>query len=271
MYEYAVDRNSAQFKAPFNQIKNEARRLHLQGHGDRHAQQRHALFVRRGWTCAPSRSCFRSRRWTEALLLGAALRRQHLQLRLYRQPRHRQARPATTWSSGRTGRARPRPGSRRCSGRARSSRWRAIARSSSTPADMDNVKKVQAGYKVQPLSAFLKQPAPPAAPAIDFPKIDKELVKTNFFDYLDFALQFAPAQANEKRDPRQACAHRHRRRARPSTSRTSRSEHKLEIGLGMKEGERKVDEAVAHGRQGRSMAGGSARCRATAPSTTATG
>ena len=34
--------------------------------------------------------------------------------------------------------------------------------------DMPNVVKVQAGYKVQPLSAFLKQPAPPAAPAIDF-------------------------------------------------------------------------------------------------------
>ena len=66
------------------------------------------------------------------------------------------------------------------------------------PDDLDNVKKVQAGYKVQTLSAYLKQPAPPPAPAIDFPKIDKELVKTNFFEYLDFALQFAPAQENEK-------------------------------------------------------------------------
>src|SRR6478672_7686180 len=44
------------------------------------------------------------------------------------------------------------------------------------PEDLDNVKKVQAGYKVQTLSAYLKQPAPPPAPAIDFPKIDKELV-----------------------------------------------------------------------------------------------
>ena len=51
--------------------------------------------------------------------------------------------------------------------------------------------KVQDGYKVQPLSAFLKQPAPAAAPAIIWPKIDKEMVKTNFFEYLDFALQFA--------------------------------------------------------------------------------
>src|ERR1700690_828163 len=36
------------------------------------------------------------------------------------------------------------------------------------PSDLDNVKKVQAGFKVQTLSAFLGQPAPPPAPAIDF-------------------------------------------------------------------------------------------------------
>jgi hypothetical protein len=65
-------------------------------------------------------------------------------------------------------------------------------------ADMPNVVKVQAGYKVQPLSAYLKQPAPPAAPAVNFPKIDKELMKTNFFEYLDFSLQFAPAGPEEK-------------------------------------------------------------------------
>src|SRR5436190_1193647 len=44
-------------------------------------------------------------------------------------------------------------------------------------ADMPNVVKVQAGYKVQPLSAYLKQPAPAAAPTVDFPKIDKAMVK----------------------------------------------------------------------------------------------
>ncbi len=36
------------------------------------------------------------------------------------------------------------------------------------PGDLDNVKKVQAGYQAQPLSAFLGQPAPKAAPAINF-------------------------------------------------------------------------------------------------------
>jgi hypothetical protein len=65
------------------------------------------------------------------------------------------------------------------------------------PTDMSNVEKIQSGYKAQPLSAYLKQPAPPAAPPIDFPKIDKDLVKTDFFKYLSFALQFDPAAPNE--------------------------------------------------------------------------
>src|SRR5271155_5756307 len=42
-------------------------------------------------------------------------------------------------------------------------------------ADMENVVKVQAGYKAQPLSAFLTQPAPPAPPAINSLKADAEI------------------------------------------------------------------------------------------------
>ena len=62
------------------------------------------------------------------------------------------------------------------------------------PADIENVKKIQAGYTVQTLSAFLKQSAPPAAPAIDFPKfVGEDPFKTKFPAYLDFLLQFAPA------------------------------------------------------------------------------
>src|SRR5438876_59996 len=66
------------------------------------------------------------------------------------------------------------------------------------PTDMPNVIKIQEGYKMQPLSAFLKQPAPSAAPTINFPKINKELAKTGFFEYLAFQLQFAPAGPEEK-------------------------------------------------------------------------
>jgi len=112
------------------------------------------------------------------------------------------------------------------------------------PEDMPNVEKVQAGYKAQPLSAYLKQPEPPAAPAIDFPKIDKELVKANFFDYLDFALQFAPA-GPEERVIREKLT---RIGVGPGKSFNFKDlplTHKLEIGLGMKEADEKVDKYVA--------------------------
>lgn len=66
------------------------------------------------------------------------------------------------------------------------------------PKDMPNVVKVQAGYMVQPLSAFAHQPAPPAAPAINFPPFTKEGMKTPFASYLNFILQFCPPVDEDK-------------------------------------------------------------------------
>ena len=69
------------------------------------------------------------------------------------------------------------------------------------PDDLDNVKKVQAGYKAQPLSAFLGGPAPKAAPPIDFIEpLDHETLKTSpqFFNVLNFVLQFCPTVPSEK-------------------------------------------------------------------------
>lgn len=69
------------------------------------------------------------------------------------------------------------------------------------PADLDNVKKVQAGYKAQPLSAFLGKPAPPAVPAIEFVKpLTPEALKSSldFFNNLNFLLRFCPTVASEK-------------------------------------------------------------------------
>jgi hypothetical protein len=65
------------------------------------------------------------------------------------------------------------------------------------PKDMPNVVKVQSGYKVQPLSQFLKQPAPPPAPAIDFPPFTKDDMKTPFPKFLNFILQFCPPVPEE--------------------------------------------------------------------------
>jgi hypothetical protein len=69
------------------------------------------------------------------------------------------------------------------------------------PGDLENVKKVQAGYKAQPLSAFLGQPAPKAAPSIDFIKpLSPAEQKTSpqFFNILSFVLEFCPTHPSEK-------------------------------------------------------------------------
>lgn len=60
------------------------------------------------------------------------------------------------------------------------------------PADMPNVQKVQAGYKAEPLSKFMGIEPPPAPPEIAWPKIDKQLADADPFGYLAFILQFAP-------------------------------------------------------------------------------
>jgi hypothetical protein len=69
------------------------------------------------------------------------------------------------------------------------------------PADIENVKKVQAGYKVQPLSQFLGKPAPAAPPGVNFIKPlspADERTSPEFFNVLNFVLQFCPTHPSEK-------------------------------------------------------------------------
>lgn len=69
------------------------------------------------------------------------------------------------------------------------------------PADLDNVKQIQSGYQVQPLSAFLGQSAPAAVPSIDFIQpLTPETQKTSleFFNILNFVLQFCPTHSSEQ-------------------------------------------------------------------------
>jgi len=67
-----------------------------------------------------------------------------------------------------------------------------------TADDMPNVVKVQSGYKAEPLSTFLKQPAPAAAPKIDFLPATTKGIKKNFYEYLDAALEFIPEAPDNK-------------------------------------------------------------------------
>jgi hypothetical protein len=69
------------------------------------------------------------------------------------------------------------------------------------PADIVNVKKVQAGYKVQTLSAYLGKPAPKVAPDIAWMKplsAADQKTSLEFFNVLNFVLEFCPTAPSEK-------------------------------------------------------------------------
>lgn len=69
------------------------------------------------------------------------------------------------------------------------------------PGDIDNVKQVQAAYKVRTLSAFLGRPAPPPAPAVEFTTPltpEEERTSLEFFRVLNFVLQFCPTHPSEQ-------------------------------------------------------------------------
>lgn len=68
-------------------------------------------------------------------------------------------------------------------------------------ADLDAVRKIQAGFQVQPLSAYLGQAAPKPAPAIDFIQplsAEQERRSPEFFKVLNFVLAFAPTLPSER-------------------------------------------------------------------------
>jgi len=243
MYAYAVDPDSGQFKAPFNQIKNEAR-----------------VFTYKDTAVVTPNSD------TPYSFLWMDLRAEPLVLSVPAVEKDRyyavQLEDGNTFNYGYIGsratgneagdymvvgpdwQGETPPGIKKVF---RSSTQFSLAGYRTQlfgPDDIDNVKKVQAGYKVQPLSAYLKQPAPPPAPKIDFPKIDKDLVKSNFFEYLDFALQFAPPGEDEK-DIRAKLAEIGVGAGKRFDFHELPLGHRLEIALGMKEGDKKVDEYIA--------------------------
>jgi hypothetical protein len=107
--------------------------------------------------------------------------------------------------------------------------------------DMPNVVKVQAGYKAQPLSAYLKQAAPPAAPRIDFLPAITSGIKDNFYAYLDAALEFVPL-TRENRALRARLASIGIGPGKTFEFHELSPEHKAAVLLALKEGDDKVSE-----------------------------
>jgi hypothetical protein len=247
MYEYAVDRNSGQFKAPFNQILNEAR----------------VFTYKDTAVVTPNSDTPYSILWLDlqaepiVLSVPAVEKERYYSVMLcdgntfnygYIGSRSTGSDPGDYMVVGPAWTGDTPPGVKKVF--RSSTQFSAVAYRTQLfdPNDMPNVVKIQAGYKVQPLSAYLKQPAPPAPQAIDFPKIDKDLVKSNFFAYLDFALQFAPAGPEEK-DIRAKLARIGIGVGKSFDFKDLSVEHKVEVGLGMKDGETSVEKYLVTGQK----------------------
>lgn len=61
-----------------------------------------------------------------------------------------------------------------------------------SPADLDKVKAIQAGYKATPLSAYAGGQAPATPPSVDWPPISDEKMVSDYWSIAAFLLSFAP-------------------------------------------------------------------------------
>jgi hypothetical protein len=243
MYEYAVDKNSGQYKAPFNQIKNEAR---VYTYKDTAIVTPNSdtpysilwLDLRAEPMVLSVPEVEKDRYYSVMLEDGNTFIYGYIGSRATGNEAGDYMVVGPNWNG-----AAP-PGVKKVFQSTTEFSLAAYRTQLFGPSDIDNVKKVQAGYKVQPLSAYLGKPAPPAAPEINFPKIDKQMINTKFFEFLDFALQFAPAGPEEKAI-RAKLAKIGVGPGKTFDFPDLSPERKKDIGLGMKDGDAKIDKYLA--------------------------
>ncbi|MDO8942332.1 MAG: DUF1254 domain-containing protein, partial [Desulfobacterales bacterium] len=243
MYEFCVDKDSGQYKGPFNQIKNEAR-----------------VFTYKDTAIVTPNSD------TPYSMLWMDLRTEPIVITVPAVPRERyysvQLTDGNLYNYGYIGSRATgtEPGDYLVAG----PDWKGVTPDgikqvfhSTTPFslavfrtqlfqadDMPNVVAVQAGYGAQTLSAFVNQPAPPAAPEIEFLPASSKGVKANFYEYLDFALNFVP-ESPEDKETRARLASIGIGPGKTFDFKDLTLEHKAEILLAMKEGEEKIEKYLA--------------------------
>jgi hypothetical protein len=245
MYEYAVDRNSGQFKAPFNQIKNEARVFTYEDTAvvtpNSDTPYSFVWMDLRAEPVVLSVPAVEKERYYSVMLCdGNTFNYGYIGSRATGNEAGDYMVAGPDWQG-----ATP-PGIKKVFHSTTQFSVAGYRTQLFNPDDMPNVVKIQSGYQVQPLSSYLHQSAPPAAPAINFPPINADMVKTNFFQYLDFALQFAPP-GPEEMEIRAKLARIGIGPGKKFNFEELDLEHKLEVGLGMKDGEAKVGKYLVDG------------------------
>ncbi len=191
MYEYSVDKQSSQYKGPFNQIKSEARVF----------TPADTAVVTPNSDTPYSFLVMDLRSEPMVLCVPAVERNRYYSVQLVSQYTFNFAYIGTRATGNKAG----------CYAVA-GPRWKGnvptgikkVFRSETdfafgiyrtqlfNPTDIENVKKIQAGYTSQPLSQFLHNEAPAPAPEVNWPTINKSMIEANPFSYLNFLLQFAP-------------------------------------------------------------------------------
>src|SRR5580693_6391906 len=170
MYEYSVDRNSGQFKAPFNQIKNEARVYTYKDTAviTPNSDTPYSLLfmdLRAEPIVLSVPAVEKTRYYSVMLCDGNTFNYGYIGTRATGNGPGDYMVVGPDWKGGTP------PGIKKVF---RSSTQFSVAGYRTqlfNPDDLDNVKKVQAGYKVQALSTYLRQPGTVGvAPTIDFPK-----------------------------------------------------------------------------------------------------
>jgi hypothetical protein len=114
-------------------------------------------------------------------------------------------------------------------------------------SDIENVKKIQAGYRAVPLSTFLNKPAPEAPAEISWPKIDKQLAEKDPFAYLNFLLAFAPpiGPAAVEKPLRARFARLGIEAGKPFSVAQLSEDQKSEVAAGLMSGMEAIKKAVA--------------------------
>ena len=180
MYEFAVDTKSSQFKAPFNQINNQH---HV-------ATPEDTAVITPNSDTPYSMVSFDLRAEPVVVSVPAVPKSRYYSVQLidgntynfgYIGTRATGSEPGSYLVAGPGWKGETPPGIKKVFSSSTPFALAVIRTQLFNPQDIANVEKVQAGYKVQPLSAFLKQPPPPPAPKIDFVPATTEGIKKNYY------------------------------------------------------------------------------------------
>ena len=165
MNEYAVDPNSSQFKAPFNQIKNEARVFTYKDTAVVTANSDTPYSL--GWLDLRAEPMVVTIPTVKDRYYSVMLNDGHTYNYGYMGSRATGGKAGSYMVVGPDWKGEKTAGIDEVFHSLTPFSLIAFRTQLMNPADMPNVEKIQAQYKLQPLSAFLGQPAPAAAPNPD--------------------------------------------------------------------------------------------------------